>query len=159
MDEPTLERMHTELLAISNRVSLLEARATGEGPFVEGERPTIADWVNHGVYGGSPGIVVDEVEARETPCVCYELHGEHERELCFSRGVVGALDDEQKALFCPTTERREPTPEQRARIEAFEAAASACKPLEEQQPHGEQRLEVWLSCMARELKSRQPPQA
>jgi len=57
----------------------------------------LEDWV-HGTMG-SPGIVVDPDIAARTPCTCYKID---ETEICFSRGIIGALDEAQREAYCPT---------------------------------------------------------
>ena len=48
------------------------------------------------VYGDFEGIVVDEEKAKKSPC--YRIDG---TDLVFSKGIVGALSDEQKEKYCP----------------------------------------------------------
>lgn len=50
------------------------------------------------------GLVVDELEARNTPCKCVRIHkddGTYE-DICWSKGVIGILSDEQEKLYCPS---------------------------------------------------------
>jgi len=47
-------------------------------------------------YGNFEGIVVDEELAKKSPC--YKIDG---TDLVFSKGIVGALSDEQKEKYCP----------------------------------------------------------
>lgn len=102
---------------------------------------------------GSPGFVVDPGIARETPCICHEIDNPEHSELCFSKGIVGALDKEQITLYCPTKEVRPLTPAQKARLEDFQASADVCKGEIQDVPKGEE-MEPWLSCMSRELRAR-----
>lgn len=113
-------------------------------------KPSLLDGLHH--MRGKGGIVVDEAVARETPCIAYALTGK-EPDLYFSRGVVGALSETQREQFCPTVELREPSPAQHARIVAMQEAAKVCEAELAGVPEGE-RLEPWLACMAREMRSR-----
>jgi len=96
---------------------------------------------------GSPGIVVDEARAKASPCRCYL-----DRKLCFSKGIIGALSEEQKKIYCPTTETLE-SPRLERRLKGWMEAKTICKAEIEPIPKGE-RLEPWLSCMSRELGAR-----
>jgi len=44
------------------------------------------------------GIVVNEQEAKSTSCKCFKLSDKEL--LCFSKGIVGALSDEQEKQYC-----------------------------------------------------------
>lgn len=99
---------------------------------------------------GSPGIVVDEELAKVTPCRCIEYRPG--KKLCFSKGIVGALSDEQEKLYCPTEEKLE-SPGLQKRLESWMGSVDICKSEIAKVPPGE-RLKPWLSCMSRELKAR-----
>lgn len=99
---------------------------------------------------GSPGIVVDEALAKVTPCRCIEYRPG--KKLCFSKGIIGTLSDEQEKLYCPTTEKLE-SPGLEKRLEGWMESVDTCKIEIANIPKGE-RLKPWLSCMSRELKAR-----
>lgn len=99
---------------------------------------------------GSPGIVVNEAAAMASPCRCLEYRPG--KEICFSRGIVGALSDEQEKIYCPTTEKLV-SPGLEKRMEDWMEAVSTCKAEIAVIPKGE-RLQPWLGCMSRELKAR-----
>lgn len=99
---------------------------------------------------GSPGIVVDEALAKTTPCQCLEYRPG--KKLCFSKGIIGALSDEQETIYCPTTVPLE-SPGLERRMESWMRAVGTCKAEIAGIPKGE-RLEPWLSCMSRELAAR-----
>lgn len=99
---------------------------------------------------GSPGIVVNEATAMASPCRCIEYRPR--KKLCFSRGIIGALSDEQEAIYCPVTEELE-SPGLEKRLKDWMDAVETCKAEIAPIPKGE-RLEPWLSCMSRELKAR-----
>jgi hypothetical protein len=148
--EVDVTTLHARLLAVENRVTSVEAEV-GPGPFASGRVPGAMDFVSQ--YRGSPGFLLDEARARETPCLCYELESQRGRELCYSKGIIGALDPEQEALYCPTKEELQLTPAQRARIEAFQAGADTCKAAVQDLPEGT-RLEPYMACLHTELKER-----
>lgn len=95
----------------------------------------------------SPGLVSDEGLARATPCNCFAL-GDGAEE-CFSKGIVGGLDEGQKALFCNPRVTREPTPAQKAHLEIWRSCGDEVKVL----PKGE-RLSPFYSCIEREQRAR-----
>ncbi|MBA7703328.1 hypothetical protein ES703_112110 [subsurface metagenome] len=66
--------------------------------------------------------------------------------------MVGALSDEQEKLYCPTVEKIE-RPGTVERMRNWQEAVDVCKAEIEPIPKGE-RLEPWLSCMSRELETR-----
>ena len=99
---------------------------------------------------GSPGIIVNEALAKTTPCRCIEYRPG--KKLCFSKGIIGALSDEQEEIYCPTTEKLE-SPGMEKRLEGWMAAVETCKAEIATIPKGE-RLQPWLSCMSRELAAK-----
>ncbi len=48
--------------------------------------------------GNFDGIVIDEEKAKESPCI--KIDGTN---LVFSKGIVGALSEEQRKKYCPIT--------------------------------------------------------
>lgn len=54
-------------------------------------------------YGNFEGIVVDEELAKKS--LCYKIDG---TDLVFTKGIVGALNDEQKEKYCPVIYTKEP---------------------------------------------------
>ena len=99
---------------------------------------------------GSPGIVVNEATAMASPCRCIEYRPG--KKLCFSKGIVGGLSDEQEKLYCPTTEALE-SPGLEKRLEGWMESVETCKAEIAAIPKGE-RLEPWLGCMSRELAAK-----
>ena len=99
---------------------------------------------------GSPGIVVNEAIAMASPCRCIEYRPG--KKLCFSKGIIGALSDEQEAIYCPVTEKLE-GPGLEKRLANWMEAVDTCKAKIAHIPKGE-RLEPWLGCMSRELRAR-----
>jgi len=98
---------------------------------------------------GSPGIVVDSDRAFNTPCKCARVDGS---EICFSKGIIGAMTDSQKAFYCnPKTYFESPALEKR--IREFKKAVAAAKEKIKEVPKGE-RLEPWLKAMSEELGKR-----
>lgn len=105
----------------------------------------LADWLPH-MYG-SPGIVVDEGLARSSPCIRMMLK---ERPLVWSKGIVGALDEKQQALYCGEYIEKELTPAVKERIAAWHTATEVCKAEVESQEPGLDRMERWWGCMSRQ---------
>ena len=99
---------------------------------------------------GSPGIVINEVLAKATPCRCIEYRPE--KKLCFSKAIIGALSDEQEKIYCPTIEPIE-SPGLERRLKDWMESVEICKAEIAEIPKGE-RLEPWLSCMSRELAAK-----
>jgi hypothetical protein len=99
---------------------------------------------------GSPGIVVDSAVARATPCRCIDYRPG--KRLCFSRGIVGALSDDQEKVYCPTTVPLE-SPGLERRLAGWMESVETCQADIAAVPKGE-RLGPWLYCMSRELKAR-----
>ena len=96
---------------------------------------------------GSPGIVVNADLAARTKCRCYSIDGE----LCFSKGVVGALSKSQVEAYCPTKEML--TEGIARRVKLFREAAKEAKKEIAGIPKGE-RLEPWLHAMSKSLRKR-----
>jgi hypothetical protein len=124
--------------------SLMEAFDIGESTSNEpGE-----DLLNYVSVLESPGRVLNEELATTTPCTCYRLP---DRDLCFSKGVIGMLTQEQEERYCPSKEYREDGVARR--VAKFREAAETCKEQIAGIPKGE-RLGPWLSCMGGELRKR-----
>jgi len=115
----------------------------------EGENDTL---MLHSVpyVEGSPGIVINEELAKATPCRCIEYRPG--KKLCFSRGCVGALSDEQEKLYCNPEEKLE-SPGLEKRMEHWMESVSICNPEIAKDPLCE-RLKPWIGFMRRELKTR-----
>jgi hypothetical protein len=97
----------------------------------------------------SPGIVVYPDIAKASPCKCAKVDGS---ELCFSPGIIGAMDEGQKELYCnPKTTFKSPALIQRLKI--FKQAVKAAQKKVKDIPKGE-RLEPWLAAMSEELTKR-----
>lgn len=143
-DERELDGLRSAVGNLERRLAVLEERERQE-PW----HSNLSDFLP--AMQGSPGFVVDEGVARATPCTEIELDGG--RSIVYSKGVVGALDDAQKALFCAETIKKPVSEPQRQRISAFQDAADTCKGEIAEIPEGD-RLPPWLSCMAREARQR-----
>lgn len=148
-----LDKTNKRLVVLDRRVARFEAQESDSPPWTGPGGPGVADFLSQ--TRGSPGLVVDPAVAREpTPCLCYEIESRSgHSQLCFHHGVVGALDKDQDALYCQNKEIRPPTPEQKARLEAFQESADVCKASIQNVPKGEE-LEPWLACMSAELRAR-----
>lgn len=153
------DRQYGRLLTLLDRLIAYEdeeERREGEARQVLGELRTevealttpgsqLEDWLPH-MYG-SPGIVVDEALARSTPCVRMMLK---ERPLVWSKGIAGALDEKQQALYCESYIDKEPSPAMKERVAAWQAATEVCKAEVAQEEPGLDRMQRWWSCMHRE---------
>jgi len=98
---------------------------------------------------GSPGIVVDPEQAKRTSCTCFRIDSKF---MCFSKGIIGTLSQEQTKEYCPTIIEKE-SPAIRQRIQKFREAAGEAHKKIEKLPKGE-RLETWLKSMGEELRKR-----
>lgn len=98
---------------------------------------------------GSPGIVVDPDVAARTSCRCARVN---DSEVCFSKGIIGGLDEGQKEAYCnPKTYYESPGLEER--LGEFKEAVAAAQEKIKDVPKGE-RLGPWLSAMSLELQKR-----
>lgn len=144
LTEEEMHKLELRVKDLERRLDVVEAQEAAE-PWHGDNGPGIADFLSKRT--GSPGILVDEGVARATPCICFEIDkaDKTKAELCFSKGIVGALDEGQKTLFCPDKIIKQPTEKQKRRIQGFQEAASVCKG---------QEVEPWLQCMSQALKSK-----
>lgn len=135
-------------------VETVEAQIEIVGAQVTGTPPpgmSIPEWISS--ISGSPGIVVDPGKARSTPCIRMEL-GEGRKALVYSPGIVGALDEEQQALYCQEGyEERPITPKQRERLEAMGTAAKLCSLESTESPDASRLIDDYFACLGRELKA------
>ena len=100
---------------------------------------------------GSPGIVLYEATARATPCSCFTYKG---KDLCWSKGIVGLLTQEQQNVYCVAGKAYKAQPALTERYARFAEAAEEAHKKIEAMPKGRERLEVWLTEMGRELSKR-----
>ena len=98
----------------------------------------------------SPGLVIDEHTAKATPCSCFTYKG---KDLCWSKGVIGMLKQEQQDAYCVAGKAYKTQPKLTERYTTFAEAAEAAHKKIEALPKGE-RLETWLSAMGEELGKR-----
>ena len=85
------------------------------------------------------GIVIRPTIAKETACTCFDLDGE---DLCFSKGVIGALTNEQEIKYCPIKVHRESEKLSR-RVNKFRAAVKKCRT---------RGIREYLACMRSSLR-------
>ena len=150
MPAESLDSLRARIDALERRFGVME-EAEAQEPWHNG-RPSATDFLSK--VRGSPGFVVDEAVARDTPCVGYALQGPGtEPDLVFSKGIVGALDTEQRALYCPSVEVRELTPGLKRRLTAFHESVGVCKQRIAKIPRGDE-LGPWLGCMENQLRER-----
>jgi len=91
---------------------------------------------------GSPGILVDPDLAKASACICYG-------NVCFTKGIVGALDPAQRETYCATPVQKGET----ERVRNWRDAVDVCKVNTKDLPKGE-KLKEYLSCMGLELEKR-----
>lgn len=145
-------------------VELVEKAINIEGEQVEGphaeivaaEGPppgqTLEDWLSS--VTGSPGFVVDPGTARDTPCIKVEFDSGG-RALVYSKGIRGALDEEQQALYCQQGyEVRQLTEQQKARAEALRISSHVCYDETKGVPEFKERFGNYYSCLGRELRAK-----
>lgn len=143
-----LDDVEDKLSTIIEKLSRLESAEASE-PWHTDEALglTLAEWAPEAFHvpGIIGGIVVDAGLARETECKIVPLGN---NELWYSKGVVGALDEEQKKLFCLTgTSQVNLPPELALRQSKVREIAVACQTDVQSIPEGE-RLTPFLKCMA-----------
>lgn len=110
-----------------------------------------AEW-SSGAFG-SPGFLTDPGRARSTSCIRLEL-GEGHAPLVYSKGIVGALDEEQQALYCQEGYvDRAITEAQRQRLQAMATAAHECS-VEAKAAEPQEHMAAYFSCLGRELKAK-----
>jgi len=97
---------------------------------------------------GSPAIILDETRAKTTPCICYRID---EKEMCFSKGAIGTLRQEQIPIYCPTKIYRREGLARRVRL--FKEAVAEAKEKIKGIPKGE-RLIPFLEAMGEALRKR-----
>lgn len=100
---------------------------------------------------GSPAIILDEARARATPCSCFTYRG---KDLCWSRGAIGLLKQEQLPIYCVAGKAYKEQPRLVERYTRFAEAAGEAHKKIEAMPKGRERLEVWLEEMGKELSKR-----
>lgn len=96
---------------------------------------------------GPGGIVVDEAKAKATSCQCVEY--KPSKLWCTSKGVVGALTDEQEKIYCNPMEMVE-RPGVKERLTKWGEAVKICR-AKLPPTDGRTRLEIYLDCMSKEL--------
>jgi len=126
-----------------------EARGTGEDDIDMVAMFLLVHAMAHMETGASPGIVVDPDVAARTPCKCARVD---DSEICFSRGVIGGLNEGQKEAYCnPKTYFESPGLEER--VGKFKEAVAAAQEKIKDVPPGS-KLEPWLQAMSEELSKR-----
>ena len=121
-----------------------------EKEFPEAGMPSTHELLFHfGIEeAGSPGAVLYEATAKASPCSCFTYKG---KDLCWSKGVIGLLTQNQQEVYCVAGKTYEPRPALTERYERFAVAAERAHKDIESMPKGMPRLEAWLSAMGREL--------
>lgn len=144
LSDADMAQLKDQVVLLGRRVDVLEVEGGAESC-----HGTATDFLPS--MEGSPGIVVDDGVARATPCTRFDLG--NGKELMFSKGIVGGLDEGQKALYCPETITKPLSDEQQRRLLGWRESADVCKGEIADFPKGE-KLQPWLACMSRELSIR-----
>lgn len=96
---------------------------------------------------GVDGILWDEGRYKDPtiPCHCltYEKTSGGESSLCFKKGIIGTLSQDQEAEFCKVMEPIYGSSGMKQRISSFQRASEACSGMD---------LAGRLNCMSKELK-------
>ena len=153
-DEDTLDgKGREEVDSLMAQIGQLEevvnqVEEAAEGEPIPGQ--SVKDWVN--IIEGTPGVVVDPDLARATPCIRIEM--EKDAHKVYSKGIIGALDEEEQALYCQGGfEDRALTEAQRDRMSTMQEAAGECKrQMEEKQP--QDRVGSFFGCLGEELRNK-----
>ena len=95
------------------------------------------------------GIIVNEEVAKTTPCKCFKLN---EELMCFSKGIIGTLSNEQEEIYCTSKEIEPATPGQKQRIAKFTEAVHAAK--ERYDIAGKPGITDWLRLVGEETEKR-----
>ena len=104
---------------------------------------------------GYEGIVVDEFKAETTPC--YHIKGTN---LYYSKGVIGALTQEQVRKYCKLGVQEIERPKIVERIETFKKAAEYCWRLakEKAKEEGltpEEKIKFAIKCIEEEASKKE----
>lgn len=120
---------------------------------IHGEMPSDYELLFHfGIEeAGSPGAVLDEARAKASPCSCFTYK---DKDLCWSKGIVGLLTQDQQGVYCVAGKNYKPQPALTERYTRFAEAAEEAHNQIETMPKGMPRLEAWLSAMGKELSKR-----
>jgi hypothetical protein len=96
---------------------------------------------------GVDGILWDEDRYKDpnTPCHCltYQKSTGGESNICFKKGIIGTLSQDQEAEFCKVMEPIYGSTAMKRRLSSFQQASEACSGMD---------LADRLNCMSKELK-------
>ena len=98
--------------------------------------------------GDFGGIVVDEEKAKTHKCKCYEIPGH--KKLCWVKGIIGALSQEQIEKYCKGKAIIERSEKLYQHLLGFREWVKKCRKMAKSKPKGK-RLEYFLSCMSEYL--------
>jgi len=111
------------------------------------EEVSEAELFAHSIFSHSPGIVVDERIALNTPCTGYMADGKEM--MVFSPGIIGNLDKEQRVTYCKLGITWKESPGVSRRWGKFKEAIAAAK---ERYKDGD--ILKWLSLVSEEVRKR-----
>ena len=99
------------------------------------------------------GIIASEARALEGPCECFELPSG--KRYCWDKGIIGALDQEQIARFCPPSNSvTRSGGEIPSHVQEFIEASEACEIGKTADGMQVTNLQTRLECMSKEASKR-----
>ena len=98
------------------------------------------------------GVLVNEVAAREGPCKCFTLASG--KLYCWDKGIVGALDQDQIATFCPPEKRVAATRTPQGRFAQFAEASQECEIGKTYEGSPITNLQDRIACMTKAASTR-----
>lgn len=98
------------------------------------------------------GILYNEERATAGPCECFTLASG--RPYCWDKGIIGALNQEQIARFCPPEKRVARQGGIPNRIQQFVEASQACEIGKTFDNREVTNLQTRLECMSKEASKR-----
>jgi len=91
------------------------------------------------------GTVIDETDAKKTPCTCYEL--KNGKVICSIEDVFGFLSNQQMKNYCYGTYIRPATPEMEQRLQEFAERSNQCSEKVKKEYEKGDRLIPFLDCI------------
>lgn len=95
------------------------------------------------------GIEIEEL--KKAPCKCFQIGPSKEAHnlMCFRKGVIGTLTDEQETRLCDIKDIKPPTPALKKRINEFTEAIHAA-----QERYKGEGIRTWLELVGQETRKR-----
>lgn len=92
-----------------------------------------------------------EKDLQPSECLCYQIGETKEAHdlMCFRKGIIGTLTDNQESKLCSTKDIRPPTKELKERIAKFTEAIHSA-----QERYHKEGIDKWLELVSEETKKR-----